>query len=1003
MNRQNNSRATCRPFVCVFVCCLLAAALTCMPVQAQSALDEGGTGLTPEQERELDYADALLDAGLPDYSEMVLQRLKLPDHIMDIRRIRSLTARGKFEEARQIVNANPGTSQSAMTLKLTLADGLYAWGRYDEAQELYEAFFKQFPDGPEDAIKPFYLSSAYKYAQMMLLTGRRAAAADAYRMALRAEPEKHIKRQIQGELAETLILLAEEAEGKQRETLLAETKKIAEDILWVQDLWFGRAIVILAHMRIMQGDVEGAQKLVLDYTPQLKAIDKALAEQSKELDEDLTKLSPMAQCRYLVGEIMHDRALRILEQGGSEGEALGLLIGGQAAGGSGALQHFANVFIRYPNTSWAPQAGTRFEQVKDLLAKEFGKEVRIAVTEEQWKEVELAQFREARILFNQSRFEEAADSYVKVLALFPEKPTSVGALGELAACWLETEDTILADATVRHLAERFNQKEDLMTEAGNQVIRIANRYAGQELPHKRQETFDVFFTYFTKHPRTVMELRRFAQDAMRREAFTEALSYYQKIVDEHEEHAAYYDALSQIARIHARQENQQEQGRALARLNKELQAAGIKSHLRVSAMYRTAELLREMGPRFANQAQQRYQAVQKLLEGDQAAAYAETPEEQEANEMLLQASIFYSAVTDAMRTTVPEKVQAYFNRQAKREVPSQVILDKHYKPKAIRELKELVHRFPDSAFAPTALSQIGTLHTILGQSDEAAEALQQLQRQYPDSKQAQNAVFMIGRNLLELGRRDEAIEYFRQMFAGDGEYSASQILVAGQELLAEGEAAMALQAFDRVLAMSDERRVQEPARVDKGRALVALEQYQEAATHLDSVLEDYPKSGRTIEICQAASAANAALASKIADREERVQLFNKAVRLMKRAKQFAQDDATSTELDLTVAGLLERQLQAEKQFGTEAQAEAVRSEAVAAYQSIIMFRDARKPEVATHMQTAYSRVVPLMMEMERWEDVRHDASNYLELFPNGRYALEMRQALNRARVSGGEG
>jgi hypothetical protein len=135
-----------------------------------------------------------------------------------------------------------------------------------------------------------------------------------------------------------------------------------------------------------------------------------------------------------------------------------------------------NVFIRYPNTSWAPHAGNRFRQVETLLKEEFGRTIEAGVTAEQWAEVERAQFREARTLFNQSRFAEAAENYLQVLMLFPERPTSIPALGELAAAFIEQEQFMLAEAVAGYLAERFNQNAELTVEAGNQVIRIAAKF-----------------------------------------------------------------------------------------------------------------------------------------------------------------------------------------------------------------------------------------------------------------------------------------------------------------------------------------------------------------------------------------------------------------------------------------------------------------------------------------------------------------------------------------------
>lgn len=988
-------------------CCVYGAfAAVCVLLETtalgQKELD-GGSGLTPDQERNLEYADRLLAAGLPDYSRQVLESLNLPPEIMDIRKVQSFTAQGKFKEAEEVVSAHPGESQGSWTLKLTLADGYYAWGQYDKAKALYDSFFTKFPEGPEETLKPFYLSSAYKYAQMMILTGNLKAASKAYRMALKSKPEKHIARQLLSELAEVLIRMLETAKGDEQKALLAETQKVVDEILWVQDVWFGRAIVVLAHMRMITGNVDGAMSLIDEYGAELSGIDKALREQSTP-DEDLTKLSPMAQCRYMVGVIMQDEAQKILQEKGDRQKALDLLIGKPGiGGGNGAIQHFLNVFVRYPNTAWAPDAGNRFRQVEALLKEGWNKDVKAKITADQWTAVETAQFREARALFNQQRFAEAATAYEQVLTLFPERETSVPAMGELAACYIETGDFILADTVVRHVAERFNKIPALMSVAGDQVVRVAFKYGEQNEPEKQRETFGVFFEYFKNHPRTVLDLMRFAEEAFSKNELDQALVYYQRIVADHEGKPAYLDALNRIAMIYSKQGKPQEELKTLGLLVKKLETAGRKDNLLITAMYRFATAVRGLGPKYVDVTVAKYKEIEDLLKDKtKRAAYQQSPEEEKANLQILQGAMLFGAISDAMRTEVPAKVQAAFELRAKRKLDPSVILNGYYKAGAVKRLIELVDMFPDSAFSPAALSQAGTLNTVIGKADDARLVLQRLQKDYPDSSEAANAVFMIGRNLLEMGMRREAVAYFKQMFSGSGgQYSGSQILTAGRELFAAKEYEIAIEAFDRVLQSEKDRGLLEPAQVEKGQALVQLRRYPEALAVLEKVLVDYPTSGYTIAICRSASEAYAAVASTTSDGKERFDLFNKAVDAMNRARRFAQDDGVRTELDVGVASIFERKAAAERKFGTPAKADEYRNEAVASYQTVIMFRDPNNAAIAPYLQDAYANCLPLMLEMERWDDVVDDAQKYLSVFPNGKYVLNVRQALNRARVGGG--
>ncbi len=966
----------------------------------------GESGLSPKVEAELEYADRLMAAGLPSYSDAIFKSLTLPPEIMDIRRIKNACAQGKFDEAKAIISKRGGDSQEAWTLKLMLADGFYMWGKYGEAQGIYNSFFAKFPNGPKESLKGFYLESAYKYAQMMLMMDNKPAAAVAYRAALKSKPERHIDRQLKSELTEVLMQMAEEASSAECDNLLIETKKLVDEILWVQDLWFGRAIVTLAHMKKLQGDIDGAMELIEDYKAQLIEIDKNLQLSSDESGEDLTKLSPMAQCRYMIGVILHEEAQRILKEGGDKQKALDLLVGKKVGAkgkqSSGALQHFLNVFIRYPNTTWAPDCGIRFRQIEATLKKVWDKEVKAQITQDQWGVVEAAQFREARSLFNQQRFKEAAAAYEQVLSLFPEGDTSVAAMGELSACYIELEDYLLCDVLIRHLSERFCRNDELKVKAGDQIVRIAFKYDERGDKGRMREAYDVFFTYFKDHPRTASELFRFAEDAFRADDLDTALGYYNQIVTDHKGKPVYFDALSKIAFVYGRQEKPAEELKVLKQLIDELKATENSGHPLVSAMFRFANALKVMGPRYLPMAISRYAELEKLL-GDKTTRlnYQRSADEAKANDQVLQGAMYYRAMADCMRKSVPKRVQDFFNEKYKRTVPPELILKTYYKAGAVKTLLSMVEQYPDSPFAPAALSQVGTLYTILNKPDDARKTLQRLQKDYKDTKEAANSVFMIGLNLLELGMEREATVYFKEMFSGTGTYPTSQILTAGRALYDVGQYEIAIQAFDRIIKSEKERGYLEPSRVLKGQALVALQRFKEAAPVLRSVLADYPGSGYTIDICLSASQAFAAVASETQNAEERRSLFDEAVVAMKRARKFAKEAGIQTKLDVGVARIFERKAASEVEFGDAEQAILYRNDAVAAYQTVIMFRNANDAEVRPHIEDAYLYCLPLLLEMERWDDALQDADRYLENFPNGKYALKIRQLQSRARVSGG--
>jgi tetratricopeptide (TPR) repeat protein len=959
--------------VCLFVC------LTVPPVAAAVPED----GIDPAVALELEYADILTREGFPDYAEIVIGRIKDPAARLklEVIKLRGLIAQGKFDAVKAVIAQQPNqNAENVWAMKLALADGYYAWGRYGEAQGIYEKFFAAFPDGPRAELNAFFMDSAYKYAQMLVLMNSPERAITAYRTMLKADVPQHVRRQVLSEMAELMMKRAEAAPAKDRKALFDEVKTITDEILWIQDIWFGKAIVLLAHMSMLEGDIEKAQALIEDYRDQLQAIDNTLREQEAETGENLTKMSPMAQCRYLLGVMMQEKAETLLAAGDKRG-ALPLLAGGTTrAGGamSGALQHFYNVFVRYPNTTWAPDAGNRANRVKGLLEREYGAKIDIEVSEEQWNTVRRLQFQEARALYNQQQLEQAADAYLNVLNLFPDGATSVAAVGELARCYIELQDDRMARVVTRYLAEGFCKRPDTLSRAGDELIRIAEVYKERGIPERREALYQLFFELFDAHPRTPALLFRFGEEQWAAENRQGALEYYKQVAETYTNSPFYYDALNKLAFAYHDMGERVEEIKTLQAYVDGLEKEARPGARYISGKYRLADAYRALGGKYIPTALNRYAEIVNVLTQN-ADPYQKTAEDKEANARILQAAMFYKAYCYALLEQPAAKVAAF-------------------KAQAIKSYRDLVEAFPQSDFAPLALSQVGTLWTVLEKPDEARKALEELGRLYPESNEAKNAKFVLANNLLKLGRRQQATQVFKEMFADAQLYSVSQMLTVGREMQQAAEYALALEAFDLVLGRTDERAYREPALMGKGKVLIDNGRHAEGAQVLETLLKEYENSGYTIEASFYLSRAYASLAAKEPDEDVRFDRFNNAVLAMKRMRKFAREKGDQAASDVEVARIFVRKARAESEFGSAEKAEQYRNDAVAAFQTLMMLGDAGDAQVRPHIEDAYRDCLPLLMEIGRYADAFADAERYLEQFPAGRHAVEIRGIRSQARM-----
>lgn len=941
-------------------------------------------------EEEVRYINGLQQWGLMDYAAVVIGRLKqkYPDAIHEIKvmELHGHLAMGEFDKVKSIIKKEPNQgSETVWAMRTALADGYYAWGKYIEAQEIYDDFFAKYKDGPPKSLNKFYIEAAYKYAQMLLLMGNQEQAIKAYDLVLKAKLERHIERQVLSEMAEVMLKVAEKSPAK-RERLFARVKKITDKILWKQDLWFGKAIVYLAHMNMMQGDLKAANRLIEDYQDQLKNIHQVLVEQSTP-DEDLTRLSPIAQCRYLLGVMLHDKAKKLIKGGGSKERIVELLAGketgeksksGRPKRSAGALQHFLNVFIRFPSTQWAPEAGVRAREVEEILKNEFGARINTKVSEEQMDEVRRFQFQHARSEFNQQQFKKAVKSYTDVLSLFPEGETSVAAISELCQCYVELGNEMYADMIASYLAERFAGNENLRVKAGDQVIKLAMYCGDRKMLDKRDRFYDLFFENFTEHPRIAGMLYMFGNERFDREQYEEALKYFNQIIEEYPDSPAAISSASKIAYCHSNMGDYTSEVKALNAFVARLEKEESPGHMMISAKFRLAYAYKQLGQKYLPSAYNRYGELIKMLQ-DKTKTYYNSADEKDANNKILEGSLFYRALCISSLKKPEDKIPVY-------------------RAKAIESMNLLVKTFPESQFAPTALSQIGTLHMLLEQPEEAEKALSRLQKEYPKSDEAKNALFLLGKSLLELDYRRKGIEVFKKMFEGKGNYSAAQLLTTGKELVKAEEYDLALQAFNRVLKMEKNRIAQEPAMLGKGQALLALGKAPESVEILSNMLGKYPNSGYTIEACLALSQGYAELGMNESDKDKRFLYFNDAIKAMNRAKKFEKDPAGKEKLNIGVARIYTRKAAAEDKFGTPEEVKKAKGFAVATYQIIISLADPRNPEVRKHIETSYAECIPLMIEIEKYAEAREDAKKYIELYPRGKHLSDVRKMLTRANI-----
>lgn len=1013
----------------------LAAFLAATAAHAQQDADAAGA-LPPELDVGLRYVQALQRNYFLDIADAVLKELtaKFPEAAVRAAQLQleADLMRGKFDDVKAQIAAaeKAGKGEDIVwAMRLALADSYYSYARYDECNSIYGSFFAKYQKKDKDgkitlAVPPSLASTftgaAYKYAQMLIGMKKREQAIDMYRVLVKQPGlPSHIKRQCLGEMAELAIAIADDAKDpKVREARLTEANKLADDLLWEQDLWFGKAIVFKAHVLMVRDKPEEAQKLVDDYMGALLDIHKELVRIQEETGDQVVRQSPMAECRYLLAVMQFERAQKLLADPAFKAtdpekkeEVVSLLLGAKDTStgkrnGKGAYNHFLNVYIKYPESAWAADAGARSEQVRSLLTETFGATLKSNVTPEREAKVREVQYRDARALYKQGQVEEASSRLLQVLNSFPDCEESIPALGDLARCHIQrvAQDEnakLYAETIVGHLAERFFDNPTRMNAAGDELIRVAEYWkeCGQE--DGRRATYARFFKLYPDHPSCVGLLTSFGEQAFQEEDYVHALEYYTIVAGNYTNSPLAIAALQRIVTIHEKQDDYERLIPAFNEYIKRLDEPGKPSQAYFTARYRRAAAMRarsvdtvrnstnETETAKATKALafaiKEFDELAKALASPPASAQT-TPEEEKQNAQIREMSLFAKA---SSLLQMPAKDDA--TKTKMREL-------------AVASFEELVKDYPRGDAAPTALIQIGTIHVMAKDAEKAEAALSRLRRDYPDSEQAKDALPMIADSLMKIGEREAAVARYGEMVSGGGAgYTDAQIMRAATALVEAKEYDLARAAIDTILGRAEKdspSRVQ--ARLAECRMLVAKGDFPSAVSKLQAFIADYPTLQLMVDAYAMLSgaASEAGLAEKNA--EKRVSYFDASIAAMKEVKKRRTNDLEQAQCDIETGRIMVRKAKAETEFGDKARAADFRGKALISYQAFINSVGEDQPKLLPLAETAYYEVVPLLMEHGLWDVVVENCADYLSRFPQGRYVGQFNAWRNQARIELGE-
>jgi tetratricopeptide (TPR) repeat protein len=835
---------------------LLGASLTAMLWMAAGAQAQGSV------DDEFLFASGLIqfEPSFPDFAQKVVDAVLLKDPSLRDRskiiQAEILIKRRQFADAEKLVQEMGMDNPKSQAISLSLGKNYFAIGEVDKARGLYDNFFKLYegrePTDPDVVAR--YRDAAYQYAQMKEMIGDFEGAAASYKRVEDVATDPALKRSMLLSRAQALVKAAENKGGEERNKLLDEAGKLCETIQWGGlDLTFVDSIVVMANIELARGKPDAARHVLMSHMDIIKPIDDTMTRLGLPLRE-----SPMAGARSLLGRLLKDEADKLAGQNKAD-EAV--------ASYSAALLEYYNVFVKYGDSPWGPTAGLMSKEIKDVLESKYGKTVKIDLPDSLAARAAGTEFRMADNLFRQRKYHEAIAEYLRVLEQFPEAgDLSIGALGNLAQCYVHVGDDLYSKMVANYLGERFAAKSDVPAKA---LVSLGKLYEEAGKAEMGLYMYDKYLAYCPNDSRAGQILYYLATKAEQSKNQALADSYYAKIITDYQNDQNYPRALSRRA-WRAYQDKDYAGALEGMRLFIE-ESKGQPNPTLAQAMFALGDSYRRTDD-LPNAVRQFNALVVALSPANNP--YTRTAEDKKRNDVLLEQARFYLAYSLS-------RLPSDNTRRA-----------------AIAKIDEFLKFYPTSDLAAKALNLKGSLQMAL--KDPAAnQTFARLAQEFPNTDEGKNAQYARINGALELGQFEQAREALAAMLKMAGSYSVDEFVRVGQAMLENAQWKEAASAFEQVVGKTEERTLLERALYGIGAAQFELGNYPQSVASLNDLMTRWPNSALFYDAKFALARANMEMkdlaAAKVAIADilryaRAAELVNDASLLLARAQRAENDE-----------------------------------------------------------------------------------------------------------------
>ena len=1002
-----------------------------------------------EMEGEIAYVEALISYGYPDLAEPVMaatkKRWPQSEAGFFAIEVRGLLSMNKFDEAEKLIASLPDRKGSKYwAARLEVANNYFGRNQKEECMKIYDEFFKTFPKPPK-GLEKFYVDAGYAYGQILSQMKNYDKAADIYGKLLPNLKDKNWLS-LATEYCDLLMRVAENCTDKEkakRDKSLEVVGSMIEKVIATavkneNAVLFGRAIGMKAHVEQLRGNIKRANMIIEEYQEDLEAIDDQIREADPEGRMGLLKISPLPEVMYLQAKMLWEEAQKEFKNPKRDDEQIKSYMFGEKdesgkRDGKGAFNLAISVYTRFEMSPWAPLAGELAEEVRTFAEEKYGAKIKTKITAEDIARVRAAQFKTAKDKFLAQEYIPAIVDYMDVLSKYPELEESVYAIQNVIYSYLDAindeqnaelkaEYRDNADAIEGYLAERFADNPDnvIMTSAGNAVLACA----GRELERNETERADRLFTWFVTNYRRHVKAAAIAAgkggEMSKAGKVDDAIRYWGYVEQFYTNSNFYAAGLLQLAQNY---EKKGDRDAAKAYYKKYLPVETSPANRNVAQM-QLAQMFQKDGLDILTGSENIEDEAERT-KAEKTGMVQIINAIKQFTDLAAQSAVAMqdSRLSEAERTTLDRLREGSLFLAAQcrgrlgqslKKIGKVEIAEKQMLASAAA-YDDYIKAYPQGEYAKAAYVQQGTIYTALNQLDKSKEALDRLSRAFPDSEEAKNAKPHLARSLIEMGMKREGTEIYAEMLRTQGAtYSAQQFAAAGEALIEAKSWDYANQAFERAIKLAGTNFPQTVARARLGEARSAYKQgsLAEAREALDMFLQDPKMSKMAI-----AADANFLLVevAKEQGRQEqdevmRGKYFGAAVGALKKVRTYwaKKPQWEQDQLDLLSGDVLVDRMKAEEAMNLKEAAAETCGRAAATFQVFIQAHgpsdtlpfDQMDEGSKANLERAYATLVPLLAKQgaEQADQVIKFGEQYMQMFPNGKNATAVGNAVNSARA-----